>query len=214
MKLRISFGRFDVVFVAASFVLCFAAASQSSYAGQQQEQQTSQAQQRASQPQQNPQSSPQPQDPSRPKPRKIWTNDDVISLRSPADIYQVEKEAQEAADVEEAAQKADLEKQVKQAGLTIKLPPTSDETQRSIQEKEERIKDLQERLDRLNHALPDAPEPQKTTTQKLIETFTGDLHKAQLELKVLQNHLKTLTKTPPGESPPSPTTPPSPENPN
>jgi uncharacterized coiled-coil protein SlyX len=68
-------------------------------------------------------------------------------------------------------------------------------------------------LDRLNRILPDALEPQKATTQKLIEEFTGDMQKDQLELKVLRDHLEDLTKTNSSEPSAAPPTPPSPENP-
>jgi hypothetical protein len=202
-----------VRFITVGVVLVFAGLSQSAYAGLWQEQQISQGQQQLSQPQQNPQSSPPPQDPSAPKRKKVWTNDDVISLRSPADTYRAEKEVQEAADAEAAVKKAELAKQIKEAGLTIKLPPTPEETQQLIKDKEEQIKDFQERLARLNHDLPDAPASQKVATQEQIEALTGTVQKDQLERKVLEDHLKDLAKRKSSEPPTAPPTPPSPENP-
>src|SRR6476646_8903914 len=59
-------------------------------------------------PQQNPQpSSQQPTATAQqaPKQRKIWTNEDLILLRTPADIYLLEKEAREAAEAEAEAAK-------------------------------------------------------------------------------------------------------------
>jgi hypothetical protein len=213
MNPRIPLSRLDVLSIIAGVALFSVGLPRCAYAGRPQEQQTSQAQQQASQPQQSPQVSPLPQDSSAPKPKKVWTNEDVVSLRSPADTYQAEKEAQQAADAEAAIKKAELAKQIKEAALTIKLPSTPEETQQSIKDKEGRIRDWQERLDRLNRTLPDALEPQKAATQKLIEEFTGDMQKDQLELKVLRDHLEDLTKTNSSEPSAAPPTPPSPENP-
>lgn len=222
MNPRILLERFGAGCAALGALLLFAGLAQSADAAPPQEQQSSKGQQQSSQQQQNPdQSAPppaQPTDPSAPKPKKVWTNDDVITLRSPADIYQAEKEAQEAADAKEAARRAELAKQIKEAGLAMTLPATPEETQREIKVKEGRIADFQDVLDRLNKDLPDAPEDQQAGVQKQIDLFTTNLQKAQLELKVLKNHLQSLSKSTPTEPPPpspssQPPAPPSPENP-
>ena len=204
--------RLDVPTVTAGVVLVLAGLSPSVYAGWRQEQQTQQAQQQTSEPQKNPQP-PQPPDPSAPKAKKVWTNDDMPSLRSPADTYLAEKEAQEAAAAEAASKRAELEKQIKQAGLTIDLPPTAEETQRLIKTKQERIKELKDHLDLLNQGLPDAPENQKAANQRQIEEFTGDSKKLQLEVKVLEDHLQSLAKTAPSAPPSAVPAPPARENP-
>jgi hypothetical protein len=217
MNPRIPFRRLAVPTVTAGVALLLAGLSPSAYAGWRQEQQTRAAQQQTSEPQKNPQP-PQPADPSAPKPKKVWTNDDVISLRSPADTYQAEKEAQQAADTEAAVKRAELDKQIKQARLTVDLPPAAEETQRLIKSKQERIKELKDRLDLLNQGLADAPENQKAANQKQIEEFTGDSKKLQLEVKVLQDHLQSLAKTAPSEPPPAvpapPSAPPAPRSPS
>ena len=134
----------------------------------------------------------------------------MISLRSPADTYLVEKESQEAAAAEVAAKKAALAKQINEAGLTLNLPSTSEETQRMIKAKQDQIRDLQDGMDRLNKDLPDAPPDRKPEIQKEIETFKGYLQKAQLELSILQDHLQDLAKTQPSETPSAPPAPSSP----
>ena len=213
MNARIPLRRLDVLFVTVTFAFFSLALSQSSYAGRPQEQQSSQSQPPASQAQQNPQPAPPP-DPSTPKPKKVWTNDDVVSLRSPADNYQAEKEAQRAAGAEAAGKKAELAKQIKEAGLTVKLPSTREETQGLIKAKEEQIRDIQDGLSRLSHDLPNAPPEQQAKIQKQIEAFTVDSQKAQLELKVLQGHLDSLgqaARSEPPSAPLSPSDPPNPE---
>jgi hypothetical protein len=213
MNFCILFRRLDILFITAGIALFFFGSAQPTDAGWLQEQQTSPAQQQASRPQQNPQPAPPVQDPSAPKPKKVWSNDDVVSLRTPADIYQAEKEAQEAADAETAAKKSELAKHIKDDGLTIKLPSTPEETQTSIKDKEERIKDLRERLDRSNQDLPEAEGSKKVAIQLQIESLSSDLTKTQLEVKVLRNHLEEFAKGATGESGSTPMTSPTPQNP-
>jgi hypothetical protein len=220
MNYRSPLRRLDALFLIVGVAVFSAALSQPAYAGRPQEQQSSQSQQQ-SQPPPSPAPAPSAQPASGPaqqigalpvKRRKVWTNDDVEVLRTPADIYRVEKEAQEAADAEAAAKKAELAKQVKEAGLTMKLPATPGETLRLIKDKEEQIKDLQDVMDRLSHDLQDAPADQKVKIEEQIQVFTGDSQKAQLELKVLQEHLQNLPKpdeppAPPPAAPPAPSAP-------
>jgi hypothetical protein len=180
--------------------LLLVASTQSIAAEPRQDQQTSQSQQ-------NPQPDAQSQDQSRPKPKKVWTNDDVLALRTPADNYLAEKEAQEAANVEAAAKKAALEKEIKEAALSMKLPSTVEETQGLIATKQDEIIDFQKGLNRLKNDLAAASTDQKPALQQDIDSFTGRLKKAQLELRVLQDHLDHLMKAPPTE-PVSPQSPP------
>lgn len=176
---------------------------------QQQEGQSSQTQQQSSQqqgaqPQQNAQGQPAglPRLPER-KQKKVWTNDEIISLRTPADIYLLERQAQIAAAVKEAAKKLAAAKQIKEAGLTMELPSTAEETRRSITAKQDRVKDLQDGIDRLNKDLPDAPPDKRPETEKQIGLMNGYLRKAQVELKVLQAHLQDFAGTKGGGEPPS-----------
>jgi hypothetical protein len=204
--------RLDVPTVTAGVALVLAGLSPSAYAGCREAQQTQEAQQQTSEPQKNPQP-PQHPDPSAPKAKKVWTNDDIPSLRSPAETYLAKKEAQEAAAAEAASKRAELEKQIKQAGLTIDLPPTEGETQRLIKSKQERVQELKDHLMALTQSIPDAPENQKAANQKQIEEFTGESQRLQMEIKVLQNHQQSLVKTPASEPPSAPGTPPSPGKP-
>ena len=143
-----------------------------------------------------------------PKKRKVWTNEDLVALRTPADIYLLEKEAQELAAAEAAAKTTDLEKQVKDAGSAIELPSTAEATQQLIANKEAQTNDLQEHLDQLNKDLPNAEEASRAGVQKELDAVTDDLSRLQLELKFLRKHLEDLGKTAPQQ--PTPQQPPSP----
>lgn len=185
-------------------------------ATQQQEQQQSQQ----PPPQQNPQpSSQQPTATAQqaPKQRKVWTNEDLILLRTPADIYLLEKEAREATEAEaEAAKIAAEGKPVMDAPLEIKLPTSIEETQLLLKNKEQEVADKQAALTSLKAELSDTPLAQQPTKQKEIDTFAADLERAEKERKALQDNLEQLNKPPgpttppPASAPPPPDMPPSP----
>jgi len=163
---------------------------------QHQEQQSSQ-----SQPQATSQQASQPQQPTL-KPKKVWSNEDVVLLRTPADDYQAEKESHAVAEAQAAAKEAAQAKLIKEAGLTIKLPATAEETQRIIKTKEGEISEEQSGIERMNSELPATPADQKAAVQKEIDRVTAELGKARFELEVLRSHLEKLNKTPANPSSP------------
>lgn len=191
-----------VSLLAACFGILLHPALCPAFAGRLQERESSQ--QQPPPPQQPPQEEPQPAA----KAKKVWTNEDVISLRTPADIYQAEKEAQEAAAARAAAKEAEEAKVRKEADPAIKLPATVEETTKLIKAKEDQIDDEQNALERLVKDLPNTPEDQKAAMQKEVDRVAGDLPKVRSELKVLQTHLEKLTKAQLNEAPPH-TAPPS-----
>jgi hypothetical protein len=164
--------------------------------GQIEEQQSSQTQQQPPQLQQSAQqpSNSQPSQQPEAKQKKVWTNDDVVSLRSPADVYLAEKEAQEAAAAEATAKGAAKAKLVDGAGPTEKLPSSALETQKLIAAKESQIADDQQALDRYTAELPTEPAERKDRMQEEIKRITDDLPNERLKLKMLQEHLGDLNK--------------------
>lgn len=144
-----------------------------------------------------------PKDATPAKQKKVWTNDDVVGLRSPADNYRFAKEAQEAADAAEAAKKAAFEKQVKEAGLSMKLPSTAEETQEKIRAKQSEFADLQEGQQRLKDEVARATVEDAPAKRRQLETINVNLRQAQLALEVLEQHLQSLAKAAPGETPPA-----------
>jgi len=170
------------------------------------QQQGSQAQQSLpAQPGAQAQTNAQPPGPD-PKTKKVWTNDNIVSLRTPADIYQVEKESQEAAAAQAAAEAE--AKKGNEPGPTIALPATAEDTQKLIQLKESQIEDEQTALERLIKDLPNTPEDKKAAMEKEIDRVASDLPVVRNELKMLHDHLDALAKAPLNEPTASPAAPP------
>lgn len=135
------------------------------------------------------------------KRRKIWTNDEVISLRTPADEYLAEKESRESARAKAAAKSATQPKATIEAPPEVKFPTTIEETQLLIKNKEQDISDDQASLIGLNTELANASDEQKKAKQREIEIVAAELDRARNELKALQDHLVDLHKPPAGKSP-------------
>jgi hypothetical protein len=145
------------------------------------------------------------------KHRKVWTNDDVVLLRTPADNYLAEKEAKEATEAEAAAKLAAQPKVAKEVPLEINLPTSIEETQLLIKNKEQDISDDQATLASLNAELATAAEEQKKAKQKEIEIVAAELDRARSELKALQDHLVELHRPsarPASQAPAAPPPPP------
>jgi hypothetical protein len=146
------------------------------------------------------------------KRRKVWTNDDVVALRTPTDNYLAEKEAKQAAEAEEAAEdaarKADA-KPDKEPPLDIKLPDTPEETEKLLKETQIDMQEDVDALDKLQKELLETPAEQQVAKQKEINRLTGNLETLQRDVKALQEHLQSLRKKSQGENPPQAAPPPS-----
>ncbi len=206
-------GLASLAFCAAFFVIpvkCVGSPLQ-----QQQEQQQSQQQPPPPPPPQNSQTaSPQPSPTDQPaaKQKKIWTEEDVIQLRRPADTYQVEKEAKEAAEARAAAKESAIREAVKsgkQPALDIKLPATPEETEKMLKDTQEDIQAESDVLDKLHKELLDAPTEQQSEKQKQIDRLTSNIEILRRDAKALQDHLQTLREKPQEENPPAAPPPPS-----
>lgn len=175
-----------------------------------------QQEQEQSQSQQPPPSATSPQPASDPAPaigalpvkrRKVWTNDEVVVLRTPTDNYLAEKEAKRAADAEaaakEAARKADA-KSGKEPPLDIKLPDSPEETEKMLKSI---LADIQEEtvvVERLHRELLESPTEQQEAKQREIDRLTRRLEVQGRDVRALQEHLRALRGTPQAESSPAP----------
>jgi hypothetical protein len=129
------------------------------------------------------------------KTKRVWTNDDLQSSRSPTDQYLLDKEAREAADAAQAAADAIASER---AIAGIKMPATVQETQRAIHDAHQEINDHNDALDRLNKELETAPDVQQAGIQREIDRHTTGVQTSQQELRALQDHLKQLNSKSPG----------------
>jgi len=179
----------------------------------QQERQQSQSEQQPPPPRTAQLASPQapPADQSTAKQRKVWTNDDVILLRTPADIYLLEKEAKEAAEAEAASKDAALKAAAmsgNEPALDIKLPDTPEETEKMLKSSQADLQEETDVLGKLRKEVLDTPEEQQPEKQKQIDHLAGNLETLQRDVKALQEHLQTLREKSQSENPPAPAPPP------
>jgi len=129
------------------------------------------------------------------KTKRVWTNDDLQSSRSPIDQYLLDKESREAVDAAQAAADAIASER---AAAGIKMPATVEETQRTINDTTQDINDHKDALDRLNKEFDSAPAEQKAGIQRERDRHTTGVQTSQQELKALQDHLKQLNSKSPG----------------
>jgi DNA repair exonuclease SbcCD ATPase subunit len=187
---------------------------------QQQEQQQSQSQQQPPPPPPSPTPPPSTQPASDPAPpigalpvkrRKVWTNDEVIVLRTPADDYQVEKEAKGAAEADAAAKEAARKaaaKPEKEQPLDIKLPATAEETKKMLKSALDDIQEETMVLNKLQKEQLDAATGQQAEKQKEIDRLNASLETLRRNVKALQDHLQTFSEKPQRENPPAAPQPP------
>ncbi|HTQ62809.1 MAG TPA: hypothetical protein VMI32_21470 [Candidatus Solibacter sp.] len=146
------------------------------------------------------------------KRRKIWTNGDVVSLRTPADNYQLEQETKRAANAQAAAREAAAKagaKSGKELSLEINLPATAEETEKMLKNAQSDIQEETDVLDNLHKELLNTPAGEQAQKQKEIDRITANLATQRTQLKALEDHLQALRPKPQGENPPAQPPPPS-----
>jgi hypothetical protein len=140
------------------------------------------------------------------KPHKVWTEDNLSTVRTPADTYIEVKDRQAASTATAASGQAASEKQpAANSQKPSKTPPLSHAKsvedadfkigweKRDIQGQEEYLATMQQRLDQ-------APPDQKEHIQKLIEQHKQILADTQNELKGLEDQKKDFQKNPAGQA--------------
>jgi hypothetical protein len=175
-------------------------ASTPQQAEQPQSQQQSQSQQKTSSPpsRQDPQSTaaPSASPQANAKPHKVWTNEDLVALRTPADIYLLEKEALEAAEAAAAAAKEAADREAAANGQEqapgIKLPETQEETEKMLKDTQGNMQEESLALESLKNELPNTPTEQQAEKQKEIDRVTANLEELKRNAQALEDHLKTF----------------------
>lgn len=146
------------------------------------------------------------------KGRKLWNNNDVIALRTPADIYILEKEAREAAEAEAAAKEAALQAAAKSAlpsAPAMQLPATQEDTEKALKDKQADLEEESAAVEKLKSEVPDMPAEQQPDKQKEMDRLSADIEGLKRDIKLLQDHLQTFTPKPETQNP-LPAAPPSP----
>ena len=141
-----------------------------------------------------------------PKPHKVWTDDEVGSLRSPADAYAEASEkqnaqasgAQESSTANQTATSKEAQKGVPPPTLTN--PKSLEEADKMIAWENRDIAAQEEFLDKLKQQIAEAPADQKERLTKLLAQRTQVLANTRNELKNLQTKKRELEKKPAASS--------------
>jgi len=128
---------------------------------------------------------------------KVWTNDELIATRTPADIYIFQKEEQAAALVVEGFN------QIASCFAFGQPEGNADETQKAIDSAVESIRDSEEAVAQARRALSTAPENLKLRNRMELAQRTAELNHAREQLWKLQEQLQELNKSPAQSSAPS-----------
>ena len=127
---------------------------------------------------------------------KVWTNEELIATRTPADIYIFEKESQAA------AQEMEAFSNLASCFAFGEPKGNTDETQKEIDATLQSIRDSEAAVAQSRKALSTAPENLKLRNQLELSQRMSELNHARERLWTLQEHLQDLQKSP---SPPSST---------
>ena len=127
---------------------------------------------------------------------KVWTDDDMTSLRSPADKYVQAKEVQtaEAAVRQAPAKQAAASKPAQPVGRpALSNPRTLDDADKMIAWENRDAEAQQEFVDLVQKQLNEAPADQKEHLQKLLQERSQvltDIHKEQQALAAQRKELE------------------------
>jgi hypothetical protein len=136
-----------------------------------------------------PNSSPQTGAPATHK-VKVWTNEELIATRTPADLYVFQKEAEAAA--------LEMEGFNNLASCFAFGQPegNADETQKEIDATLQSIRDSEDAVAQSRRALSKGPDNLKLRNQMELAQRMSELNQARERLWKLQEHLRELEKPP------------------
>jgi len=133
----------------------------------------------------------------KPKPKKVWTEDSIAEVRTPADNYQDSKAAAQqsapatSADAAAAAPNTAGPKGLGAAPVVLTIPKTAEETQKAIDQRKGMA-------DNFNNLLSNAQERLQTETNPMVRaTLTqkanlliSDINSTNAEIKTLEKALE------------------------
>ena len=159
------------------------------------------------------QAPPAKTEPAKPKAKRVWTNDDVTTLRQPADVYEEEKRKkaeEEAAKSKEKAAAggaaADAAKQKPESPEEDFLPKTVEDAEKLVAAKQYEIGQQYEAIDLVKKELAEATtDASRAAFQKRIDQLTATLEESVAEMKAVDGRLLELKAKPPASpKPPAP----------
>lgn len=162
--------------------------------------------------QQAPPAPPAKTTPDKPKVKKVWTNDEVTTLRKPSDEYEEakRKQAEEEAKAKQkevadktAPQSADEKQKNKPEDF---LPKTVEDAEKMIAAKQYEISQQYEAIDLVKQEMANAKsDASRAAFQKRIDQLTATLEESVAEMKAVDARLKELkAKAPAPAKPPTP----------
>ena len=136
-----------------------------------------------------------------PKTHKVWTEDDLATVRTPADSY-AEKETAQAQAATAATQQQQIDAAKQTSGTPAKPPKTPplahansvDDADKKIAWEERDIQAQEEFIDRTQRELDQAPSDQRERLQKVIDENKQILAETRKELAGLQEQKKQFEK--------------------
>ncbi len=145
-------------------------------------------------------SSPNTQNASQQHPKKakrptVWTDDNINSVRSPSEIYQMQEEKK--AGQEAAAKKASSEVQQEAAGTAgpnVPKPKTAKEADDMIAHDEQHLQTEQQYVEQTKEQLKDAPESDQARLHWRIKSRSQTISRLQSEIALLQKERDDLAK--------------------
>ncbi len=137
---------------------------------------------------------------SKPKPKKVWTGDDLLPLRTPADNYATRKQAAEgtATGQQDSSEKVAPTKTEQPANRDLYIAPKNiQEAQSRLADKREEIRNQQDSIRRAREEyLNETNELIRQDLKKRIDRFTADLKEAEAHLRLLEASLAELKSKP------------------
>jgi hypothetical protein len=118
---------------------------------------------------------------------KIWTNENLIATRTPADIYMFEKEAQAAADQAAAFQT------IASCFAPDQPEATVEETQKAIAETRQAVREAENAVSQAKRQVTEDPENLRTRDQAELDRRTSEMNKLLERLQMLQERLRELS---------------------
>ena len=154
------------------------------------------------------QAPPPKTEPAKPKAKRVWTNDDVTTLRQPSDVYEEEKrqQAEAAAKAKEkaAAGGASDAAQKPMSREERILPKTLEEAEKRVAGKLYEVGQEQEYIDRLRSEFAEATTDEaRAAHQKRLDAAIALLEESNAELKKIDARLQEFRANPPAPAQPA-----------